>query len=462
MQNNDPNKNTSRGPKPAYHELLKTDTYYGDLQTEFRQSTEEGLDLADYAEVFAAASRLPQGEVKKKIGDALFSAVCAAPQRKDFPYTEPSGYEEIVKLRKGDVSYCKKPDLAALGDKIYGAWIGRACGCMLGKSIEGIRSGELVPLLKETGNYPLHRYLKRSDFSEAIYAKYNYPLRERVYIDEVDGMPADDDMNYVVMAQMAIQRFGKQLTPFDICVVWQESQPRNAYYTAEQTAYCNFIKGYRPPDTARYQNPYREWIGAQIRGDYFGYIHAGDPQAAAEAAFRDASVSHVKNGIYGEMLISAMISVAAVEDDISAIIEKGLAQIPHTSRLYEAIASVLEDHRKGTPFGQVLQRVHAAYDEHTTHGWCHVIPNAMIVCAALLYGEGDYGRSICLAVGAAFDTDCNGATVGSVLGMRGGYGAIGDEWKKPIGDKLYTEIVKRPCVSIRDCAKKTVDHFFMK
>lgn len=450
---------TMRGEmKPAYEKLPAYDTYYGALETEYRQSMEVGLDIELYADVFASAAKLPQGEVKKKIGDALFEAVSSAKTRIGYAYAEPSEYEKIIKLRKGDFSFIRKPNSATLADKIYGAWTGRICGCMLGKSIEGIKSDELVPLLKETGNYPMRRYIKRSDLSQEIYAKYKYGLKERVYIDETDGMPADDDTNYVVMAQAVVERFGRDFTPYDIAVAWQESQPRNAYYTAEQVAYRNFANGYFPPDCAKFQNPYREWIGAQIRGDYYGYINPGDPQAAAEMAFRDASVSHTKNGIYGEMFVSAMIAAAAVENDISAIIEKGLAQIPHTSRLHEAVSGVLDGYRKGVSCKAVFDGIHSSYDEHTLHGWCHVIPNAMIVCASLLYGGGDFGKSICLAVETAFDTDCNGATVGSVLGMRGGYSAVGEEWKAPLGDKLHTEFAKNPCVSVRECVQKTLEH----
>ena len=91
------------------------------------------------------------------------------------------------------------------------------------------------------------------------------------------------------------------------------------------------------------------------------------------------------------------------------------------------------------PHTAILSSHHFS-DEHTDHGWCHVISNAMIVVAALLYGGGDFGKSICIAVGMAFDTDCNGATVGSILGMANGISTIPAYWMAPINDTLMTTI----------------------
>lgn len=106
-------------------------------------------------------------------------------------------------------------------------------------------------------------------------------------------------------------------------------------------------------------------------------------------AWRDASISHVKNGIYGEMFAAAMLAVAAVTNNIEDIILGGLAQIPYTSRLYEAIMEVLTDYKNGVPKSKCFEKIHQKYDEYTTHGWCHTISNAMIVAASLLYGESD-------------------------------------------------------------------------
>ena len=175
-------------------------------------------------------------------------------------------------------------------------------------------------------------------------------------------------------------------------------------------------------------------------------------------AFRDASISHIKNGIYGEMFTSAMIACAAVTDSIEDIILGGIAQIPATSRLYEAISGVLEDYKSGVSQADCFKKIHTLFDEYSGHGWCHTISNAMIVAAALLYGGGDFGKSICMAVETGFDTDCNGATVGSVLGMRNGIDGIGEEWKKPVNDKIHTSIFRVGTVRISEMAKATLKH----
>jgi ADP-ribosylglycohydrolase len=205
-----------------------------------------------------------------------------------------------------------------------------------------------------------------------------------------------------------------------------------------------------------YKNVCREWIGAQIRGDYFGYICPGKPEESAKMAYNDGRISHVKNGIYGEMFVSAMISCAAVTEDIEAIIFGGLAQIPHTSRLYEAVMKIYEMYKSGASIEECFEYIHSQYDEHTSHGWCHTNSNAMVVVAALLYGEGDYSKSICMAVETGFDTDCNGATVGSILGMANGIDSIGECWTKPINNKLHTTIFGVGTVNITDLVDKAM------
>ncbi len=443
--------------KPQYQNIHDWEFYSSNLLTEYQQSFEEGLDIEKFKDVFSSISRLPKGEIKKKLGDVLFEIVTSANRREDYPYVEPSELEKIKSLRKkDDFSSVYRSD--TLENKIHGAWMGRVCGCMLGKTVEGIRTNELVSFLKETENYPMRRYIYRSDLNDDIIKKYKFGFAGRCYADEIDGMPVDDDTNYVVLAQEIIGKYGRDFTPYDVATAWLKYQNKDAYCTAERVAFCNFVKGYAPPESAVYKNPYREWIGAQIRGDYFGYINPGNPELAAEMAWRDASISHVKNGIYGEMFVAAMLAIAATTNDIEKIILGGLAEIPYTSRLYEDVMSVVDAFRNGIAQKDCFAMIHSKYDEYTEHGWCHTISNAMIVTASLLYGKGDFGKSICMAVETGFDTDCNGATVGSVLGMANGIDSISEYWRNPINNTLHTSIFGVGTVNIIDRVKLTIEH----
>ncbi len=443
---------------PDYEHMFYWESYPQNLLNEYRQSIEEGKDISMYEKLFKAVYEMPAGEHKEKMADQLFDIVCSAATVEGYRYTEPSGYSEIKELSSGEIVKMKMPSVNELKDKVKGAWLGRICGCLLGKPIEGIHTPELNKLLKSSDNYPLHRYITTSDVTSEIQNEISYRVRRDSLADAIACAPVDDDTNYTVLASVIVDRFGRDFKPSDVANSWVWYQGKDAYCTAERVAFKNFVMGYRPPMSAVYKNVYREWIGAQIRGDYFGYINPCDPAKAAEMAWRDASISHVKNGIYGEMFAAAMISAAAGCSDIAEIVNMGLSQIPTTSRLWESVRSIVDGYKNGVSKNEAFAKIHAEYDEFSDHGWCHTIPNAMIVAASLLYGGGDYTKSICMAVETGFDTDCNGATVGSVIGMMNGSLSIGVQWTAPINGMLDTSIFGVGRVSIDDMVERTLKH----
>lgn len=449
-------KTVTKRPTPEFEKFNEWESYPTQMPHEFMQCMDEGLDVKAYEEIFYAIYRMPDGELRHKLADAMYDLVLNAKTREDYKYNEPSDLESIKALRKPYEVKGTKPD--DYRKKLLGAWMGRICGCLLGKPVECMRTNELVPMLKASGNYPMHRYILSTDITEEMYSTYEFNLKGKAFADTVDGMPMDDDTNYVIIAQEIIKQKGREFTPNDMARYWMRCQPKFFYCTAERVAYLNFTNGFEAPDSAVYKNPFREWIGAQIRGDYFGYINPANPEKAAELAFKDASISHTKNGIYGEMFVAAMLAVAAITGNIEDIILGGLAQIPHTSRLYEGVMSVLDGYKNGITETECFERIHKEFDEYSDHGWTHTIPNAMIVTAALLYGNGDYSRSICMAVETGFDTDCNGATVGSILGMRNGIDAIDEKWTAPVKDTLETTIFGVGRVKISERVELTLDH----
>ncbi len=126
--------------KPKYVNMHDWEEYSANLLTEYSQSIDEGLDLKVYKETFAAVSRLPKDEIKKKLGDILFEAALNAKQSQEYKYTEPSDLEEIQGLRRRYTVQTKKIDIPSLEKKLHGAWMGRVCGCLLGKTVEGIKT----------------------------------------------------------------------------------------------------------------------------------------------------------------------------------------------------------------------------------------------------------------------------------------------------------------------------------
>ena len=443
---------------PDYASIANWEAYSKNLSLEIEQSTDEGLDVERFRDVFRAVEKMDDGPEKDQMANVLFSIIGSAKMKNDYPYVEPSDIQNIRLCRKEHLYKGKKPSGSVLEEKIRGAWYGRMGGCLLGKTVECMTTDELIPMLTETGNYPMKRYIRRSDITDEMLKKYRFNLKWSCYADKVKCAPADDDTNYTVLAQTVIEKYGKDFKPDNVGSTWLAMQPKDAYCTAERVAYRNLVNGFRPPNTAIYKNPYREWIGAQIRADYYGYINPGNPQLAAEMAWRDASISHIKNGIYGAMFVAAMLACAAVSSDVKEVILCGLGEIPQQSRLHQRVSEVLGRFESGERCDKVMAYVHQLFNEYSSHGWCHTISNAMIVTAALLYGGGDYGKSICLAVQTGFDTDCNGATVGSIVGMMYGISRIGREWTAPLGDRLDTHIFGHENVKTEDLIKKTLEH----
>ncbi|MBQ9748269.1 MAG: ADP-ribosylglycohydrolase family protein [Clostridia bacterium] len=444
--------------KPNSARVYSWENYAQQLPNEYRQSWDEGLDVETYKGVFSEVARLSPGAEKDLLADALYQIVACADVRKGYPYHEPSALDGIRFLRADCDFDHALPSREMLADKIRGAWYGRIAGCLLGKPIEGIRTDELVPFLTETGNYPMHRYILHTDITDDIVSRYRFHFKGRAYPDTITEAPVDDDTNYTVLSQLLVRRYGRDFKPYDVSRIWVTQQSIEAYCTSERVVYRNFIDGYAPPSSAVYKNPYREWLGAQIRADYYGYINPGDPRGAAEMAWRDASVSHVKNGIYSAMYIAALIACAAVTADLREAVGTALSQIPTASRLYEALSRLVTRYDEGVTKEACFADIHEHYDEHNPYVWCHSIPNTLIVTAALLYGGGDFGASICMAVETGFDTDCNGATVGSVLGMLCGYDAIDPAWVTPFGGKLATTIFSVGTAEIEMLVQKTLDH----
>ncbi|MEV7493352.1 ADP-ribosylglycohydrolase family protein [Streptomyces anulatus] len=417
---------------------------------ELRQAAQDGRDAREIEERWYAAGGAPAPDragaseppapprlraLAGRLLDEL--ALLESPLVAD----EPTGLDEIV-------AACPHwPGPADAGravgrDRLHAAWLGRAAGCLLGKPVEKLPLEGIRALARATGDWPPTTWFTARGVPAGLLAAHPWNRRSAAtsLAENIDGMPEDDDLNYPLLTLLLLQRHGRSFTTDDLARLWLDELPAGRTFTAERIAYGNLLAGVEPPETARRRNPFREWIGAQIRADVHGWTHPGDPAGAAAQAHRDAVLTHTGNGVYGAMFTAAALAVAAGgESDVHGCLAAGLRVVPPHSRYARAVRLGIETARTEGEFDAVVDRLHAVYGD--THHWVHVLPNAALLAAALTHADGDFTRSIGLAVSGGWDTDSNGATAGSLAGLlAGGPGALPEHWTAPLKNRLATSV----------------------
>jgi ADP-ribosylglycohydrolase len=359
---------------------------------------------------------------------------------------EPSDLPGIRRLRPRGPRRIKSPVSARrLRDRLRGAMLARCAGCMLGKPVEGWDRDRIFNALKRDRQFPLNNW-----FSASTVRKGKTALDPDLWTrGNFDCMARDDDIDYTILGVHYLKTHGRKFTTAQVAQEWLERLAYYQVYTAERAAYKNLVGGVRLEQVPVYRNPFREWIGAQIRADGFGYAAAGMPQLAAEFAYRDAALSHVKNGIYGEMLFAAMIAAAAVCDDLHEVIEIGLSEIPADCRLAEAVRQTVAWANANRDWQDTLDAIIETYGAYNR---VHTINNAALTIMGLLHGRMDLGRTICITVMGGWDTDCTGATAGSVLGAMLGADRLPARWIRPLRNRLRSIVSGYDNLKITDVA----------
>jgi ADP-ribosylglycohydrolase len=419
------------------------------LSDELVQRREDGYDVSTLEqEIEQAISTGTQAERER-----LYQLLEQTTRYVDWPYDEPSTLPAIRVVLPPAVAL---PPLALsedeLRDRLRSAWLGRCAGCALGKPVEGWDRTAIRHYLEAAHAYPLDNYFP---FLDSTFGERQlnacWPETTR---GNIRFMARDDDIDYTILGLYILETYGFDFEPQDVADTWLSRLPFLATYTAERAAYRNLIYGLEPPATARYHNPYREWIGAQIRADIWGYVSPGKPRRAASLAYRDATLSHVQNGIYGEMWAAALIAACFVASDMMTALKASLAHIPQRSRLAEAVRDVMDLYTRGLDWEAARDVMQTRF--YSSYSFVHTVNNAAVVAAALLWGEGDYTRTIGLAVQGGWDTDCNGATAGSAFGAMHGTSALPAYWVEPLNDRIRSAVFGFDNASISDLAERTL------
>lgn len=304
-------------------------------------------------------------------------------------------------------------------EKVYSGWLGKLIGIRLGAPVE----------------IWTHEAIKKS-FGEVD-----------GYIVDYKDFAADDDSNGPAFFIRTLEDYSLDPTPEQMGLSWLNYIPFEKSFlwwggygiSTEHTAYLNMRNGIMPPRSGAIEQngaQVAEQIGGQIFVDTWGLVAPANPKKAAELAKRAACVSHDGEGVYGGMFVAACISAAFAETDLLKIIEEGLGVIPKTSEYAKVTRAVMDFYSKNPHnWEDCLRFLEENYWDDKYGGNCHIIPNAGIMILALMYGQGDFSKTLCICNMCGFDTDCNVANIGTIMGVQGGLSCIDyEKWRKPIND----------------------------
>ena len=286
----------------------------------------------------------------------------------------------------------------AFRDKVYACWLGKNIGGTLG------------------GPWECRRHTHALKFYEPVPRK---------------AAPNDDLDLQLVWLQLLEER-GTDPSVRLLAEYWSRyarSYPWNEYGFFMR----NFDRGLRPPVAGCFENYFVDEMGSPIRSEIWACLHAADPQSAARMAWKDSALDHAGGeGMWGEMFWSAAEAAAFVESDPMVLINIGLAMIPLSSHVARSIREAVWCRQAGLSWGEARERIAGRFGHLQP---CNAAPNHGFTIIGWLYGT-DFGDRLCAAVNCGYDTDCTGATLGSLLGILGGTAGIPDEWRDPVGDEI--------------------------
>lgn len=425
------------------------------IKYELRQREEEGDNIIDLKNEWYQIEKLGLSEIElKSKADLFYGKLDESPSQVLNERNEPTSWNERkqqIIFNDDNIPYLSP---SVVEDKILGGWLGRSAGCLLGKPLEKIPRSGIIELLSSNGTWPISDYITQQGISHSLLQKYpwNKHSGKESLKENIKYMTEDDDLNYPMINLSVYELYKEKFKTENIIQTWMELMPVLSTFTAERIAYVNALNGILPPETAMVRNPYREWIGAQIRADLWGWISPAQPLRAAEFAWRDARLSHVRNGIYGEIFFAAAVAASFKYDDVFEIISAALLFVPPQSRFAEAIRFVLSLPIQSQSWDDT---VNSLYQKFGMYHWVHTINNASLVVAALISSKGEFEKAICNVVMGGWDTDSNGATVGSIIGTMLGAKKLPSKWISPLNNKIRSSLKGFDNSSLSDLAKRT-------
>ena len=303
-----------------------------------------------------------------------------------------------------------------LHDKIKGGWAGQVIGCTFGGPTEFQFKGSMI-----NDYHPI----KWEENSCLWYYENSPGLYDDVYMDltfvdvfEKEGLDAPAKSHALAFANAEYK-------------LWH----------ANQAARYNILNGIMPPQSGHWlYNPHSEDIDFQIEADFAGLMAPGMVNEASEICDKVGHIMNYGDGWYGGVYVAAMYSMAFISNDVEQIVTEALKSVPAESQFYQCMDDVINwyhkypDDWKLTWF-EVEKKWSADVgcpDGVFTAFNIDAKINAAYIIIGMLYGEGDYSKTLEISTRCGQDSDCNPASAGGILGTMLGYSNIPEFWKKPL------------------------------
>lgn len=280
-------------------------------------------------------------------------------------------------------------------DKVFGGWQGKSAGITLGAPQRGQMS----------------------------------PGRNNFY-NPVPGQPAASvGLDFPLVWLHTLEETGPDVASEDLAVAWLE----HLDYSQDEWGYAalNLRRGLPPPASGAYANWFRHATGGVLRADFWAMIAPGAPQVAATYAYHDAKLDHSEDGVWAAMFLAAVGSAAFFLSDPIIVCTIGLAMIPRTCRTARAVKTAIAAWQRAASW---LEARESVQNEAGSKNFTDAPQNLGFFAIGLLYGQRDFGTSLCASVNCGYDAETTGAAIGAVLGIIKGSANLPEAWIAPIGD----------------------------
>lgn len=241
----------------------------------------------------------------------------------------------------------------------------------------------------------------------------------------------NDDLELQLVWLLAMERHGLALRAKDLVRPWIDDIRHGC--DEYSIALRNLRHGVMPPESGCADNRFVDGMGAAIRSEVWAAVFPGRPDAAGFFASQDATVDHWGDGVWAEVFLASAESRMFAGADMASALRQSLADLPASTRLRIALEGVfaLRDLEIGAESAKALLMPKAHH-----HNFTDCVMNLSYIVYALLWGGGDFIRTVLLAVNCGRDTDCTAATVGAILGIAHGGKVIPEDLFRKLSPTL--------------------------